>query len=335
MSSKRHRGFALIELLVAVTLTLGIAGVMLTVTIGTLDLWRRTQGNFSAAMQAKLALDMMERDLQAGIFRPDAATTWLAVTVVNSSGGLINQGWQMVPTMKPASGESLMLVAPSTNGRAATIAQSRFGLSGAWLRLLTANLEGEGSLPVAVSYQLARRPVSGTNVSATNPAEVRYALFRSAVSTTNTFVSGNDVLSPNYGSNSESFSTPRASSTLTNPYSPGDTLITNAVDFGVWLYVRELNGELRRIFPADANDLSHTARDGGGAVDGLRYPEVADVMVRILTDEGVRLISVMENAPVLLARPTTFAPDAGWWWSAVEAHSQVFVRRIEFRGGGR
>lgn len=168
-----------------------------------------------------------------------------------------------------------------------------------------------------------------------NPAEVRYALFRSAVSPANTFASGNDVLGANYGSHSESSPTARASATLMNPHTSGDTLITHAVDFGVWLYRRESTGELRRIFPEDANDLWHAARVGGGAVDGLRYPDVADVMVRILTEEGARLINVMEDTPGLVVRPATFATDAEWWWAVVESHSHVFVRRIEFKGGGR
>jgi Tfp pilus assembly protein PilW len=329
MKRRNLRGFTLLELLVAVTLTLGIAAVMFTVTSGTLTLWRRTQDNFTTTAQAKLALDFLERDLQAGIFRRDAATTWLAVTVTNSSSGLTNQGWQIATRMKPATAESLQLLPNPANGRNATIAQARFGLSGAWLRLLATNVETSGSFPVAVSYKIARRPVSGTNVSTSNLAEVRYSLFRSAVATDTTFATGNDVLT-GYASSSDTAPASRSAASLTNPNTTNDTLLSNVVDFGVWLYVRDSSGALRRIFPADAADLTHTARDPGGAPDANRYPQVADVMVRVLSDDGARQIAAVEQGVV--SRPSGYVSDAEWWWAVVEANSSVFVRRVEMKG---
>jgi prepilin-type N-terminal cleavage/methylation domain-containing protein len=331
MTTRRRRGFTLLELLVAVVLTLGIAAVMLAVTTSTLTLWRRSQDRFSTAAQAKLALDFLERDLQAGVFREDTATTWLAVTVANNTAGLTNHGWQTTLRMKPATSESLALL-PTANGEVApTIAQARFGVSGAWLRFIATNVETSGSLPVALSYQIVRRPVSGSNVSSGNPAEVRYTLFRSAVASDTSFAIGNDVLAAGYNSASEAPSNARAASTLTNPSTGSDTLVTNAVDFGVWLYVRAPDGSLRRIFPVEADDLTHTARDAGGAADGNRYPDVADVMVRVLTEDGARQIAAIEQGTI--ARPPTSATDAQWWWSVVEANSVVFVRRIEWKGG--
>lgn len=328
-----HHAFTLLELLVAVTLTLGIAAVMLAVTLHTLNLWRRSQDKFSASAQAKLALDLLERDLHAGVFRRDADTTWLAVTVATDAAGVANHGWQPATVMKPATQESLRLVPMTADGHAPSIADARFGLSGAWLRLIAMNVETSGSLPVALSYQIARRPVSGTDITSSNPAEVRYTLFRSAVAANTTFAVGNDVLASGYGATSETSATPRAAYTLTNPNTASDTLLTNTVDFCVWLYVRDTNGALRRIFPADAADLAHTARDPGGAADSNRYPAVADVMIRVLTEDGARQVAAMEQGAV--ARPATFASDAQWWWSVVEAHSAVFVRRIELKGGAQ
>jgi len=71
-------GFTLLELLVAVAITLVLAGIMLAVVTGTLTLWHRTQDGFSTDAQAKLVLDMVERDFQAAVFRRDGST-WLAV----------------------------------------------------------------------------------------------------------------------------------------------------------------------------------------------------------------------------------------------------------------
>lgn len=329
------RGFTLLELLVAVAITLLLAGVMLTVTTGTLDLWRRTQNELTVAAEAKLALDMIERDLQAGAFRKDGVNTWLAADVINSSAGLLNHGWQTAsPRMKPATSDSLRLVPDALDGRAPNIADARFGLSGVWLRFITTNVESGGSLPIAVSYQLVRRPVAGSNVAASNPAAVRYTLFRSAVAADSTFGGRYDVTAPVYGSSSAAAPAARSAATLTNP-NIGDALASNVVDFGVWLYVRDSAGALRRIFPANSADLSHAARDAGAAPDANRYPDVADIMVRMLTEEGASRIEAMEQGNAALMRPAAYVTDAAWWWALAETNSRVFVRRVEIKGGGR
>lgn len=317
----KHRithGFTLLELLIAVTLTLGIAAVMLTVTSGTLALWRRTQDVFTLTSQAKLALDLIERDLQTGVFRRDASTTWFAAMLTNSPNGLPSRGWQLAGVMKPATADSLALLPRRSDGSLDSISRARFGVSGVWLRFIAAASASatDGALPRAVGYQVARRPVTGA-IAATNQAEVRYSLYRSAISSSNSFANGNDVLASAYGS---SLSSPSSS----------DLLLTNVVDFGVWLHVRDSSGALRRVFPADGGDLTHTARDSGGAADADRYPQVADVMLRVLSEEGARQIAAIEQGVV--PRPASYASDAEWWWAVAEAHSSVFVRRVEVKG---
>ena len=331
---RRIRAFTLLELLVAAVITLLLAGIMLSVTTGTLTLWHRTQDNFSSSTQARLALDLLERDLQAGVFRADGSNTWLAVDVINNPASLLNHGWQSAALMKPATAESQRELPTSVGGLDPVLTDARFGFSGAWLRFITTNVEANGSLPCAVSYQIARRPVSGPNNSATNPAQVRYTLFRSAVAADATFVTGHDIVSAAYGSSSSAPSVARSASTLTNP-PLSDALAVNVVDFGVWLHVRDSSGALRRIFPADNADLSHVARDAGSASDSNRYPEVAEVMLRILTDEGARLIDVMEQGNGAITRPSEFSNDAEWWWAVVETNSRVYTRRMGIKGPTR
>jgi type II secretory pathway pseudopilin PulG len=325
------RAFTLLELLVAAVITLLLAGVMLAVTNGTLALWHRTQDSFGSATQAKVALDLLERDLQAGVFRSDGTKAWLAIDVLNSAGDLLNHGWEAAPLTKPATAESQRLLPDSAGGLDPVLTDARFGLSGAWLRFITTNVETGGSLPTAVAYQIARRPVSGPNNSPTNPAQVRYTLFRSAVAADTTFAAGCDVLSAAYGSVSSAPSVARSAPTLTNP-PPSDALAVNVVDFGVWLYVRDSSGTLRLIYPADNSDLSHAARDAGSAPDANRYPEVAEVMLRTLTDEGARLIDAMEQGTGAITRPVEYSNDAEWWWAVVEANSRVYTRRVEIKG---
>lgn len=326
MSRAFHqRGFTLLELLVAVTITLLLAGITLAVTTGTLSLWRRTQDTFSTGTQGKLALDLLERDLQAAVYRRDAnGTVWLAADVINTPGALAgSHGWLTTPLMKPTSGESQRLVPDPADALAPSIADARFGLSGTWLRFIatTAESEKERALPRAIAYQIARRPVSGP-VAATNPAEVRYALFRTAVGNQITFANGYNVATA-YGA------------TLANPGTSTDALATNVVDFGVWLYVRDAAGVLRRIYPADNADLSHAATDAVSPGDANRFPAVADVMVRILTDEGARILDAMERADGTIVRPAAFANDVAWWWAVVGANSRVYTRRVEVKGNAR
>lgn len=330
MKNSNGAAFTLLELLVAVAITLILAGVMLAVVANTLSLWQRTQHKFASSAQAKLALDLLERDLHAAIFRADGGT-WLAATVSNTAAPLTLHGWLLASKMKPATAESLRLVPDFGGGVPPKMSDTRFGVSGAWLRFVTTNIESDGSLPIAVSYQIARRPVSGT-VSAANPADVRYSLFRAAVSTTSTFSVGYDVEASGYASTSVSPAASRGPKTMTNANN-SDVLATNVLDFCVWLYVRdETTGALRRVFPADGADLIHEARGVGLSADGNRMPQIADVMLRIVSEEGAALLSEIENDGGHITRPADFTSDAEWWWSIAVKHSEVFMRRIEIKG---
>ncbi len=327
-AGRKRRGFTLIELLVAAVITLILVGVILGVTTGVLNLWRRTQGGFTANAEAKLALDLLERDLQAAVWRRDS-NAWFAVSVVNDASGLANRGWLTTGAMtKPAGEESLRLLPdPGTDGEA-RLADARFGLSGAWLRFIATNVESSGSLPVATAYQIARRPLTGT-VNTSNPAPLRYTLFRSVVRTADTFTNGYDIMSSSYGSTSNTPGSQRDASTIANPVN-ADALATNVIDMGAWLYVRETNGSLRRIFPATTGDVAHVAR-GNSTADASRMPEAADVMLRVLSEDGAAQIEAIETGRV--TRPPQYATDAEWWWAVAEANSRVFVRRVELKGG--
>ena len=113
-----------------------------------------------------------------------------------------------------------------------------------------------------------------------------------------------------------------------NP-SHANLLGSNVVDFGCWLYVHNPDRTLLRIYPAGPGDTSHQAVGNSVALD-TRYPEVADIMIRILTEEGATLLEAIEAGRV--PRPPAYATDATWWWKVVEANSKVFTRRVEIKG---
>ncbi|MBI2812858.1 MAG: prepilin-type N-terminal cleavage/methylation domain-containing protein [Opitutae bacterium] len=326
-------GFTLLELLVAVTITLVLAGLMLRVTGSLLDFWRRSQASHTQAIAAKQVFDLLEQDLQSAVYRRDS-NRWLAADIIDAPGGLANHGWLIGPgVMKPANGASLRpLPAPDASG-SRRLSDARFGLSGIWLRFVATNVESGGSLPTTVAYQMARRPVTGDPVAA-NPAPVRYSLYRTAVSNAETFSTGYDVTAAGYASTSNNPSgagstTYRTARNVMNP-SHANLLASNVVDFGCWLYVRNPDGSLQRIYPAVEGDSAHQAIGSSLAIDS-RYPEVAEVMLRILTEEGASLLDAIEGNR-LANRPPAYATDAEWWWAVVEANSRVFVRRIEIKG---
>jgi len=123
-----------------------------------------------------------------------------------------------------------------------------------------------------------------------------------------------------------------------------------------------LNG-LRLIFPADTDgdiyesedpdmadvresmvpsndDISHLAttdpedRKNDNFYSTI-YPEVVDVMVRVLTMEGTEAIRAFEKGD--LKRPTDsteFTSDDEYWWYLAEQYSHVFVRRIQLYPSG-
>lgn len=118
---------------------------------------------------------------------------------------------------------------------------------------------------------------------------------------------------------------------IRHPAALDSVLAENVVDFGVRLHRYGDTGELEQIFPAAGGETEYLARapsvEGPEAAAGL--PCVADVMLRVLTGEGARMIAGME-APsgLFMARPAEYRTDAEWWWGVAEANSRVYVRRI-------
>ena len=61
------------------------------------------------------------------------------------------------------------------------------------------------------------------------------------------------------------------------------------------------------------------------------FPEVIDVMVRILTTEGASAISAYEQG--LIKAPEGFSAEE-YWWELAERNSEVYVRRIRVLPSG-
>ena len=351
-----RRAFTLIELLVAAVITAVLAGFIVTIVSNVSGFWNRTSGRLSTEAQARYILDQLSLDLSSAQFRDDG-NVWMAADVLNGATGGATGLWQAAaanpkPTTAGATG-SLNMTTPS-------IADARFGTAGVWLRFFTTkrgnNLATDGttfSAPVAVGYQIIRR-FSGASTTSQKTAY----LFHRAEARPATIGGRPGVLESGYNITAAAYTTSTAGTnngaTTGDPRSiqvPGSrtnfasVIGENVIDFGVRCYVRDTtqpNG-LRLIFPAgnDAGALTNAtntsplrARLPSGTpntVANYNYrflmPDVVDVMVRILNDEGARLISNFEIANSTLTVPAGLTAQQ-YWWQLAAANSQVYTRRI-------
>ncbi len=307
MCSRRSSAFTVIELLVAVTIAVVLSGLLIAVTRSTLNLWKKVQDNSSANIQAKVALDLITRDLKAAIYR-EAGEATLAIDIVNIAN-LQDHNWR-VSNAGPNKPDTVSILKEENDKSGQFIESSRFGRSGVWLRFLTTNVRSGGkSGPAIVGYQINRRPVSGS-VNVVNSTAVRYTLFRQFLNSDDTFAAGYDA--------------DASDNELAAP-SGSEALCDNVVDFGVWLYRRNSKGTLSTVYPDDTQDRDYRAA-------GNQFPNVIEVMLRVMTESGAAQLEQLEAG--LMTRPSVYATDEDWWWGVVIAESRIYSARVLLVAGG-
>jgi len=313
MKAKRtthESGFTLIELLVAVSISVMLAGILVVVTRNTLDLWRKAQDRSTASVQASVALNFLTRDLQSLIYRRGEPT--FALNILSASS-LAAHNWRTSdPRLKP---DTINILTPEAgtsevlSGR--HIEASRFGRSGVWLRFIGFNLNPSGSLPQAISYQIVRRPVAGA-INAANSPSIRYILFRHYATPDETVNTGYDIT--------------HYDALLARP-AVDQALCDNVVDFGVWCYRRESDGSLTALYPESPDSIDFLAQLGDAG--GGDFPDVVDVMLRVMSEGGAAKLEQMELGRI--TRPPEYASDETWWWALVLSESRVYSTRINLK----
>lgn len=350
-------GFTLLELLVAAGITALLAGFIAVIVRNVSVVWTRSGNRLGTDAQARIVLDQLQLDLQGAMYRDDG-NVWFAADVLNTTG---NSGlWQPAGrNPKPTTTLSLQMTQPN-------LANARFGVAGTWLRFFTASRGTDLSVtpprisaPVAVGYQVIRR------FTATNPAnlDTAYTLNRSEVRPASTgtgatarpgvFESGFDLTAAAYSGttasagNNGSSGDPRSIRTPGSARTSDTVLADNVIDFGVRCYVRDAAqpGGLRLIFPANSNgalsnsttatalrsrlpsSMPATADDYDHRV---LFPDVVDVMIRILTDQGAAMIANIERVQTpALTVPAKYNNNVQeWWWGVAQENSRVYTRRI-------
>jgi hypothetical protein len=221
------------------------------------------------------------------------------------------------------------------------------------------------SAPVAVGYQIVRT-FTATNPLNTGTA---YRLFRAEVRPVENSGRRPGVIEAGYNldpaavthytrnnlngaaNNGSEIDDPRSiqiPGTATGQRKLDAVIAENVIDFGVRCYVRDPTGGLRLIFPATATGgLSNATNrplrsklpsatppeqwvDAGQTDAAQPFPDVVDVMVRLLTDEGAALIANIERVQTpALTVPIKYNNNVQeWWWGVAQENSRVYTRRI-------
>jgi prepilin-type N-terminal cleavage/methylation domain-containing protein len=374
--SAGRKGFTLVELMVAIGVTALLVSLMLTITINVMGGWNKSSGSLTSGNQARLVLDMIARDLQGVVIKRDN-NVWFAATLQDTQStnggdtGMTNDVvWSAVKTssslsIDPAS-TSTSFVIPDLVGSnpIPALEDYRFKQGGTWLRFFTSitdtntadtsggsTTDSHVSAPRAVAYQIIRAPV------VFGSSEYRYQLFRSEVSSENSFAAGYDLFAAAYNSIAQVTETTvsttiKGAGIIRRPETAANdrrlVIANNVIDFGVRVFTRNSSSVAvsgtapGALFPTPsfpavgfkgfaATTLdtaapatppqSDTALATGDFVKDI--PAVVEVFMRVLTDEGVMQIDNLENGRI-----------TGAWWDIALKNSKVFTRRIELNSNG-
>ena len=298
MKKRASLGFTLVELLVATAVTVMIVGLMITMVSNLLTAYNRSSGALSAQSQAGLVLDSLAAELESLVIR-NSDEVMLAATIRTSPSEM---KWGQ--SGKPDDVEVESVTAANRFNRLEPIEDQRFGKGGVWLRFISSapSMAKDSDAGVrAIGYNLALNGV--TNAPS---APLQYMLYRVEVPAQETFDNGYDLSDSN---------NPTVG-LLASP-DESDIIAGNVVDFGVRFFeISEEPANPRQrglLFPMGSGDLEYLASGTGPEF----YPEVVEIMVRILTPEGERQLEALREGNI-----------TGEWWDIVIQNSEVYSRVI-------
>lgn len=319
--SRPPRGFTLIEVLTATGIMTVVILVVLSLTTNVLNIWNRSTGKLSANYEARVALDILARDLESMILR-NRDQCWLEVIYAEPNGADVISDYQdAVPQTA-----SIYLLAP-------VIDRPRYNSTGN-------EILGDVCLEV---FSLAyRNPFTGSNDSSPPPL---FGLYRFVVDAENTFEHVLSIASYIAAPNQNLLSglTPQyydedgnlAPSTALLDVSDSDSTIfesenflsANIVDFQIIFWYRRLTDgtfeALTNSGDATGDPISFVYANGIyrlGTVDKIVNAgplEFADITITVMSEEGMALV---ENAD---------ATDTTEWHELVAQYSTTFTRRIQ------
>lgn len=363
MTESDKRGFTVLELLVAISVTALLAAMLFTITTQVLKTQTESSGSLETNQVAQFILDRIQEDLQCALLRNDGNNWFVATILGEEAPDNSDDPWSENMEDNPKPTDASLRVSDRhwqdqgievderlKENEQGPITESRFGKRGVWLRFFTQAPEVDPDAKNsggarAIAYQIIRHGL----ISDSQEAQPRYQLFRSDVSDENTLRAGYsfDPLfgeGENYGQNAVGQKGIRQTNLIKNPLMTADgqspttfSMAANVIDFGIRAYTinesTDGTGYLDQIFPEVGEGTSTEEYELVSSSKGDPFPQVVDVMVRILTTEGASVIALFEEGK--LPVPSSFKGDAeDYWWELAEENSDVFVRRIKVFSSG-
>ena len=290
-----EKGFTLLELVVAVSLSvLLLLGIIRMVSMS-LDISIRTVERLGAIAEQERIQERVQSDLQSMWQKPGwQGMVWAEMPVSDPAA----RGWDAVKVeAKPAHLEVDFAARLRDDMKS-----ERWGLTGVrigWFVQDSAKaIEDPGGIK-AVSYQIMRKRVSPSGT-------IRYFLARAEVSARNTLDAGYALDAPTYQAAGAREAAYWSASVLRHPGN-AHLIAANVIDFGVRAYQRDGHGQWQLVYPAQ------------GRVNWKgEVPERWVVMLRILSDAGAQQIENLEQGRI----------DADWWTLA-QRHSRVHCFQVQ------
>ncbi len=350
----KQAGFTVVELLVASAVTLLLVGLMLKVTSSVLGSYDKIHGKLSANNDVLHALNTVVADLESMVYRNDG-NIWLAAEMVDSRFNTARSG-----------GDNLWL-SPSSPTRqkpqGIDLDENQYGQNGVWLRFFTSAYDRDkkdqfggdihGNIN-AVAYQLLRRGASSKG-EADSSAPRSYGLYRTVVNADRTFNVGYDfdlgldvdgylkqgnyywVLVPVFNENTALLGEPVE---ILRP-DLGSLIANNVVEFGIQFldeddedYVDFETISDDRYFTGTSSRPLPRAYFAPYSTEANRpMPKFADIYLRVLTEEGARLILRFEQG-LYRADITGRSARNAFWRELEAAHSVEFRKRVQLRETG-
>ena len=353
----------MLELLVAVSVTALLAAMLFTITSQVVKTQTQSSGDLETNQVAQFILDRIQEDLQCAIMRNDGNKWFVATILGEDAPDSSNDPWSENLEVNSKPVETSLRVSTThweqqgigvsdvdKENEQGPLTESRFGKRGVWLRFFTQAPEVDpdaqnSGAARAVSYQIIRHGL----ITDSKDAQPRYQLFRSDVSVENTLEAGYDLnplfeVGEEFGMSALSQTGIRQTTLIKNPlvdiggYLPTTfSMAANIIDFGIRAYtIRQRSdgtGYLNQIFPNVRASGSTSKYELICSSTDDSFPQVVDVMVRILTSEGASVIALFEEGK--LPVPSSFSGGAEeYWWELAEENSDVFVRRIKILSDG-
>ena len=295
-SSTCRRGFTLLELMVAIAISLLVLATVVKVVVMVLGQTERSIGMVSRFAESNKARDGLASDLQ-GLYAGNGSAGGIRLRQPGFGWGI--EGWSSVPT----DGKPSATMISETAALNETILNERWGREGvqaAWF--LNDPLIGEhdpGGLK-SVSYQMKRKQVGSSSFP-------RYYLMRSEVSALQVFENGYVFEDSAYEKGTYSETAYWSSSVVRHP-NANHIVASNVIDFGMRVFVKDVStSQWQMVFP-----------NSNGSLNLLPRPCVFVVMLRVLSDEGAEKIENIEQGRV--------SDD---WWETALRYSEVVSFQVE------